>query len=137
MDINAPFNAPMAGEAGSAFGDTYKQVNLLLGTVPPHGAPKSVKYAAGSAFKIYSVVGVDATGNLALAKQDGSVAVMGILTANIDASMAEGSVDVLTSGHYNIDALTWGADYTTDAQKLDAVKAPSTLLFGINPSNRL
>lgn len=139
MPTDLPYSGGVPGQAGSSVSDTYKNVPLLLGEVPPYGGVRTVPYPAGATFPLNSVVGLGADGNIAYAVSGGDTPItpIGITTAPLDNESAAGTVDVITSGHFNIDALAFDPSITTDAAKIALAPALSTLLFGVSAAARL
>jgi hypothetical protein len=92
------------------------------------GGPTELRFGDGQAttttvgvgasldLKIGTVVSYDGT-TIALADQVADDA-YGILTTDVVTGVGESTtIDVYRSGHFDMDALTWDASFTTDAQK--------------------
>lgn len=132
-----PFTAP--GRPAFERDSGFAGVELLIGDVPPNGAPVDMLLAAATTYAFLSVVGRVgnvSTGALALAKADGSVKAIGVLMT--DAVVPAGKTDatgrVHTSGHFNANALVWDASFDTFAKKQAAFEAgTSNILIGRNP----
>lgn len=125
----ATITPPYADPGRAAFEelDTYLQNNLLAGNHPELKPAYSYPLANGAAFAQFSVVGLDASGNLALATQTGTVQAIGVLAhaASLGAT-GTGTGAVFYSGCFDIDALVWDASYTTDAQRIAAFRGAPT-----------
>lgn len=105
--------------------DTYTQSFLLAGN-HPELAP-ALSYPADEAIPLaqFSVVGLNGSGDLAMATQDGTVQAIGVL-AQAWAGSAASTAPVWYSGAFNIDALVWDSSYDTDAKKLAAFAGAPT-----------
>lgn len=119
------------GEAAFEVLDTYTQTYLLAGNQPAfmYQQPLSLPAAAGVTLEQFSVVGLDAAGNVVLLDEPQTNArPIGVLAHAVDnAAGAAGAVNaqVWYSGCFNIDAdsvLVWDASFATDAQKLAAFR---------------
>jgi hypothetical protein len=130
--VNVPYIE--AGLAAFEQLDTHTKtfLNVLLAPKPPI----AVKCAPGTSFEAFSVVGLDGSGNLALAEADGTPKARYILTQAVpevqDESLGEVTVPVWYSGQFgNLDALVWHASFTTDELKLaafDDAPTPTTIV---------
>lgn len=114
--------------------DTYLQNNLLAGNHPELKPAFSYPMANNTSFAQFSVVGLNASGNIALATNTGSPAIkpIGVLPHAI-ALGATGTLQapVWYSGCFDMDALVWDATYDTDAKKKAAFQGsptPTTIL---------
>ena len=76
----------------------------------------------------YSVVGLDGSGNLAMAKTSSTAVVpMGVLLAKVVTGAGQTDrVPIYRQGNFNLDALVWHADYDTDAKKAAAFRGSPT-----------
>jgi hypothetical protein len=126
------FGAP--GVAGFQQDDGFTQRELLVGDTPSNGGPVDFKVGQNTVLPLYSVVGRNAQGNVALAKADGSIVAEGVLVVPVatgagQTTTARGH----TSGHFNMNALTWDASFDTEAKKVAAFPLGSNILIGKNP----
>jgi hypothetical protein len=116
----------------------FGRVELLVGDVPPNGAPADLPCAAGAVLPLFAVVGQVGnvpTGALALATQDGTVKAIGVLMVAVNLPAGKTSTArVHGSGHFNANALVWDASFTTFEQKAAAFPfGTSNVLIGRNP----
>lgn len=116
----------------------FSQVELLIGDVPPNGAPVDLPCAAAAQFALYSVVGQVgnvATGALALATKDGTVKAIGVLMVPVNLPAGKtGTARVHTSGHFNANALVFDASFDSFAAKKAAfTPGTSNVLIDRNP----
>lgn len=107
--------------------DDYTFSVLLAGVTPPLADPMAVKLANSQTLAKFTVVGLDASGNLVAATWNATPAnaikPIGVLAhaATSDSSNSKGVKGlVYYSGCFNIDAkspLVWDATFDTDAKK--------------------
>lgn len=114
--------------------DTYLQNNLLAGNHPELKPAFSYPMANNTSFAQFSVVGLDASGNIALAVDGGATPIkpIGVLPHAV-ALGATGTMKapVWYSGCFDMAALVWDVSYDTDAKKLAAFQGsptPTTIL---------
>jgi hypothetical protein len=127
-DITVPY--ANAGMAAYEAGDTYKTVELFSGDTP---LPVSEDFpvASGVAIAAFSVVGLSG-GNLVLANTTGPIVPIGVTTAPVLNTGSAQRVAIYRAGCFNPAALTWHADYATDADKAAAFRgapAPTNILI--------
>ncbi len=116
-----------SGVAGFEAGDSYESVELFNSAIPlPVTEDFPVK--ASSDFAERSVVGLDADGNLAMAKTSSTAVVpLGILTMAVKTGVGETTrAAIYRAGNFNPAALVWHADYDTDAKKAAAFRDSPT-----------
>lgn len=131
-DFKVPY--PEAGLAAFEALDNYSSDFLISGSWPElaPGRPRKVK--ANQVLRQFEVVGQDANGDLVPAKLSATaVKATGVCSQAVTGA-ADGSttVDVLESGCFNPDALTWDASYDTAAKKavaFDGAPTPTTILI--------
>ena len=129
--VKVPYADP--GIASFEVLDTYTQDFLLAGNHPTLEPAYGYPLANSTSFDQFSVVGLDGSGNIALATQDATVQAIGVLahSAALGAS-GTGTGQVWYSGAFNMDALVWDASFTTDAQKEAAFRGaptPTTIII--------
>lgn len=117
--------------------DTYLQNNLLAGNHPELKPAFSYPMANSTTFAQFSVVGLNAAGNIALAVMgsvdpDDDIKPIGVLPHAV-ALGATGTMNapVWYSGCFDMDALVWDDSYDTEAKKLAAFQGsptPTTIL---------
>lgn len=128
--ITFPYADP--GVASFEVMDTYVNKHLLAGIHPELKPAYSFPMANDTSFAQFSVVGLDANGDVAMAvtgsvdpaddiKPIGVVAHAAALGAT-----GTGSCAVFYSGHFNMDALVWHASFDTDAKKKAAFHGSPT-----------
>lgn len=137
----ATIKFPYADPGRAAFEelDTYVQSFLLAGSHPELKPAYSFSLANDTAFAQFSVVGLDASGNLALAVTGSAdpaddIQAIGVLAhaASLGAT-GTGRGQVWYSGCFNADALVWDASFDTDAEREAAFRGaptPTTIIIG-------
>jgi hypothetical protein len=128
-------NIPYAGVgvAGFETSDAFGQVELFHSTIPI-SVTEDFPVGESTMLPAFSVVGVNASGNLVLAQTSGTAVVpLGVTTIAVGtAAGASERIAIYRAGNFNPDALTWHADYNTDAKRAAAFRgspAPTNILI--------
>lgn len=129
---NIPYGA--AGMADYEQSDIFQQVELFASNKPD---PFTEEFPVGASTDLpaYSVVGLNASGNLVLADPGAGTPIpaIGITTAPVTTGVGgSASLPIFRSGCFNPDALNWGAWYNTDARKKAAFRGaptPTTIII--------
>ena len=128
--VKVPYADP--GVAAFEVLDTYTQEFLLAGNHPELAPAYSFPLDNSTSFAQFSVVGLDASGNLALAVTGSvdpanDIQAIGVLahSASLGAS-GTGTGQVWYSGCFNMDALVWDVSFDTDAKKEAAFRGAPT-----------
>ncbi|MHC2089458.1 head decoration protein [Methylobacterium sp. CM6244] len=122
---NIPYSN--VGIAGFETNDGFGQVELFNSAIP---LPVTEDFPVGESTTLpaFSVVGLNATGNLVLA-QTSATAVVPIGVTTAPALTGAGQTEriaIYRAGNFNPDALTWHSDFNTDAKRAAAFRgAPS------------
>jgi hypothetical protein len=121
------------GVASFESSDTYI-TNELFNSAIPDPVTEDFPVGASTTIEAYSVVGLDGSGNLAMAKTTATAVVpIGITTARIATGVGGSDrIAVYRAGNFNPDALVWHADYDTDAKKAAAFRispAPTNIII--------
>lgn len=131
-----PVQIPYGGDAGMATAsqDSYVGAVELIGGNTPPIVTENFDAAAAANWPLGTVVGF--TGNveggaLVQANTSGPVRPVGITAAPLLSTATDLSVPIFTSGCFNVDALTFHADYATPAAKLAAFGAATRSLTNI------
>lgn len=136
----ATITPPYADPGRAAFEelDTYVQNNLLAGNHPELKPAYSFPLDNDATFAQFSVVGLDASGNLALAVVDdvtpaNNIQAIGVLAhaASLGAT-GTGTGAVWYSGCFNADCLVWDASFDTAAKREAAFRGaptPTTIII--------
>lgn len=134
--ITPPYADP--GRASFEQLDTYVQNNLLAGNHPELKPAYSYPLDNSTTFEQFSVVGLDANGNIALATTGNvdpadDIQAIGVLAhaASLGAT-GTGTGAVWYSGCFNQDCLVWDASFDTDAKKAAAFRGaptPTTIII--------
>lgn len=116
-----------AGIAGFEVNDGFGQVELFNSAIP-EPVTEDFPTAQNTTLAARSVVGLDGSGNLALAKTSTTAVVpIGVLLhAVVTGAGQTERVPIYRQGNFNPDALTWHADYDTDAKKAAAFRGSPT-----------
>lgn len=128
--INVPYADP--GRAAFEVLDTYTQGFLLAGNHPELAPAYGFPLANDTTFAQFSVVGLDGSGELALAvtgSVDPEDDIQGIGVLAHAASLGgtgSGTGQVWYSGCFNMDALVWDDSFDTDAKKEAAFRGAPT-----------
>jgi hypothetical protein len=122
---NQTFPYADPGRAAFEVLDTYMQNFLLAGNHPELAQPYSFTAEGGTTLEQFSVVGLNGSGYLALATEDGTVQALGVLAQAFD-SASDSGVPVYYQGCFNMDALVWDASFDTDAKKEAAFRGAPT-----------
>lgn len=88
--------------------------------------------AANTVLEAFSVVGLDGSGFVVLAQQDGDPQAIGITTGPTITGVGATSVALFLAGNFNPAALTWHSSYTTDAHKraaFEGAPAPTNIII--------
>lgn len=136
----ATITPPYADPGIAAFEelDTYVQNNLLAGNDPVLKPAYSYPLDNSTTFDQFSVVGLDASGNIALAitgsvDPNDDIQPIGVLAhASSLGATGTGTGPVWYSGCFDQDALVWDASYSTDALKQAAFRGsptPTTIII--------
>lgn len=111
--------------------EAYVPFTLVAGDVPALASRSETLLDASGTVAQYTVLGrISASGKLVacdLAAMDGSEVPVGVLAYATEADGADAVAPVYFSGNFNIDALVWGASFTTDALKLAAFDSNKTI----------
>ena len=130
-DTTFPYGNP--GVAGYELTGNYLNSVLLRGSDPELSPAVSAAVGAANLAR-FAVVGFDATGKLALAKKDGTVKAIGVLTAAATAGAT--TAQYWYAGHFNSDMLVFDASFATAADKAAAFAgAPSPTRIRVSPRN--
>jgi hypothetical protein len=125
MATNIPYAG--AGIAGYEVSDSFAQQELFNSSIP---LPVTEDFNVGPSTTLaaFAVVGLDATGNLVMAKTSATAVVpIGITTVAVATAAGQNDrIAVYRAGNFNPDALTWHTDYATDAQKAAAFRGSPT-----------
>lgn len=116
-----------SGIAGFEVGDSFTSQELFNAAIPlPVTEDFPVK--ASSDLAAFSVVGLDADGNLAMAKTTSTAVVpLGVLTMAAKTASGETTrAAIYRAGNFNPAALVWHADYDSDAKKAAAFRGSPT-----------
>lgn len=116
-----------SGVAGFEQGDSYQSVELFNSAIPLP-VTEDFPVAQNSDLKAYSVVGLNGTGDLVLAKTSATAVVpTGVLVIAAKTGAGETArAPIYRAGNFNPAALTWHADYDTDAKKAAAFRDSPT-----------
>jgi hypothetical protein len=118
------------GFASFEQGLTYNSSELFSGPTPLV-VTRDYPVAADTTLAAFSVVGLDGSGNVVLAEQDGAPKAVGITTGPIVPGVGTTSVALFIAGNFNPAALTWHSSFTTDAHKraaFDGATAPTNII---------
>lgn len=121
------------GVASFEVSDTYI-TNELFNSAIPDPVTEDFPVGASTTIEAYSVVGLDGSGNIAMAKTTATAVVpIGITTARIATGVGGSDrIAIYRAGNFNPDALVWHADYDTDAKKAAAFRispAPTNIII--------
>ena len=125
------------GDPGVASFETesFGQVEVILSDTPTYFDMAMVS-AASQSLEIYTVVGVNGSGEI-IPAVSGTTEAIGVTASKIEAGVGENpSVPIIRGGHLNANALVWDASYNTDALKkaaFDAAPQPTQIVIGTNP----
>lgn len=134
MPTQAPFGTP--GKADSSFED-FGQIDFLLSDTPTFFTQDG-NVAANQALAIYTVVGIDGSGNYVPAVL-GTTEAVGITSGEVASSASVTPLQIIRGGHFNGDFLVWDATYDDDAKKtaaFEGASSPTQILIGFNKYNR-
>lgn len=122
-------NIPYAGAgiAGFEVNDGFASVELFSSAIP-EPVTEDFPIAQNTTLAAFSVVGLDGSGNLAMAKTSSTAVVpLGVLAAAIVTGAGQTErMAIYRQGNFNPDALVWHADYDTDAKKAGAFRGSPT-----------
>lgn len=127
--VNIPYGD--VGFASFEQGVTFNSQELFSGPTPLV-VTRDYPVAADTTLAAFSVVGLNGTGKVVLAEQDGAPQAIGITTGPIVPGVGTTSVALFIAGNFNPAALTWDASFTTDAHKraaFDAAPAPTNIII--------
>lgn len=129
--VNVPYSG--VGIADHEVSDTFTSSELFNSAVPlpvteDFPVPQNTDWPA------FTVVGLDGTGMLAMAKTSATAVVpIGITTAPVKTGAGQTDrIAVYRAGNFNPAALNWHADYATDAQRAAAFRgspAPTNIVI--------
>lgn len=116
-----------AGMAGFESNDGFAQVELFNSAIP-HPVTEDFPVGPNTDLKAFSVVGLNASGMLVLAQLSGTAVVpIGVTTAPVVTGAGQTDrIAIYRQANLNPDALTWHADYDTDAKKAAAFRGSPT-----------
>ena len=120
MATNIPYGD--AGFPSFELGTDFASRELFSGPTPLP-VTEDFPVASGTVLEAFSVVGLDGSGKVVMAEQDGAPQAIGITTGPVVAGVGATSVALFRAGNFNPAALTWHASYTTDAYKAAAFRA--------------
>lgn len=128
MTVNIPY-----GDWGMADiqTDTYNGVVELFGGNTPLPVTQPYVMAAAADWPIGTVVGLNGGGLLVKANTSGPVKPIGVTAAATLATATDLHVPVFVQGCFNVDALTFHADYSTPTLKANAFGAATDQLVAI------
>lgn len=123
-DVILPYQS---GVAGFEAGDSYQSRELFNSAIPLP-VTEDFPVAQSTELPAFSVVGVNASGDIALAKTSNTAVVpLGILTLPVKTGAGETArVAIYRAGNFNPAVLSWHADYDTDAKKAAAFRGSPT-----------
>lgn len=117
--------------ASDNLADQFNPVQFFAG--PKEVTNKKEVLVSGQNLVRGAVLGrITASGKLTLSNNgasDGSQVPVAILAYDVDASGGDAVCQVYVSGEFNSDALTWHASFDTEAERLQAFLAPSTIVI--------
>ena len=127
---NIPFGG--VGIASFEINDAPVHVELFNAAIPIP-VTEDFPVGANTTLPAFSVVGLNADGNLALAKtSDPAVVPIGVTTAPVATGAGQTDrIAIYRAANLNPAALTWHADYDTDAKKAAAFRgspAPTNII---------
>lgn len=100
----------------------------LFNSAIPEPVTEDFPVAQNTDLAPWTVVGLDASGNLAIAKTSATAVVpIGVLVTRAKTGAGQTTrAPVYRIGNFNLDALVWHADYDTDAKKAAAFRGSPT-----------
>lgn len=112
-----------AGIASGELNDGFVSQELFNSAIPLPVTEDFV-VAASTTLAAFSVVGLDGSGNLVMAKTSSTAVLpIGVLVTPVATGVGQTDrVPVYRAGNFNLDALVWHADYDTDAKKAAAFR---------------
>ncbi len=120
MATNIPYSE--VGIAGFEVSDSFGQTELFNSAIP---LPVTEDFPVGASttLEAFAVVGLSA-GNLVMAKTSATAVVpIGIMTAKVVTGVGETDrIAIYRAGNFNLAALVWHADYSTDDLKAAAFR---------------
>lgn len=121
-------NIPYGSQGFASFNESgeYTTQEVFCGDLP-RPFTESYPVAAETTLEQYSVVGLDGSGDLALATEDGTVQAIGVLLYAITTGVGEtDNVPIWRAGCFDRNVLVFDTSYDTDAKKQAAFEgAPS------------
>ncbi len=116
-----------AGMAGFESNDGFAQVELFNSAIP-HPVTEDFPVGESTSLPAFSVVGLSADGSLVLAQTSGAaVTPIGVTTAPVATGAGQTDrIAIYRAGNFNPAALTWHADFNTDAKKAAAFRGAPT-----------
>lgn len=120
MATNIPYAE--VGVANFEVSDSFSQVELFNSAIP-HPVTEDFPVGENTTLEAFAVVGLS-SGNLVMAKTSSTAVVpIGVTTAKVvTGAGVTDSIAVYRAGNFNPAALTWHADYDTDAKKAAAFR---------------
>lgn len=128
---NIPYSG--VGIAGFETGDGFAQAELFNSAIP-HPVTEDFPVGESTSLPAFSVVGLNAAGSLVLAQTSGTAVVpIGVTTAPVATEAGQTDrIAIYRAGNFNPDALTWHADFNTDAKRAAAFRgapAPTNIVI--------
>lgn len=122
-------NIPYSGVGIASFesNEGFAQVELFNSAIP-HPVTEDFAVGPSTTLPAFSVVGLNAGGTLVLAQTSGTAVVpIGVTTAPVATGAGQTDrIAIYRAANLNPDALTWHADYDTDAKKAAAFRSSPT-----------
>ena len=115
------------GVADFEANDGFASVEVFNSAIP-HPVTEDFPVGESTTLAVRSVVGLDVSGNLVMAKTS-TTAVVPIGVTTVAVATGAGQTDriaIYRAGNFNPAALTWHADYDTDAKKAAAFRGSPT-----------
>ncbi len=118
---------PSTGVASFEQADSFTSVELF-NHAQPEPVTEDFPVAENTDLPASAVVGLDANGNLALAKTSATAVVpLGVLVTPVKTGAGETArAPIYRAGNFNLGALIYHADYDTDAKKAAAFRGAPT-----------
>ncbi|MCJ2080742.1 head decoration protein [Methylobacterium sp. J-090] len=122
-------NIPYSGVGIASFesNEGFAQAELFNSAIP-HPVTEDFPVGPSTILPAFSVVGLNAGGTLVLAQTSGTAVVpIGVTTAPVATGAGQTDrIAIYRAANLNPDALTWHADYDTDAKKAAAFRGSPT-----------
>lgn len=126
---------PYSGVGIAAYETGERPAVELFNSALPHPVTEDFGVPENTEWPAYTVVGLGADDMLAMGRTSGATPVVPIGVTSMAVKTGAGQTDrmaVYRAGNFNPDALTWHADYDTDAKKADAFRgspAPTNIVI--------